>query len=179
MTHTGATLVGRYQTYRTRRFLANERRWANMLTGWRTRTRRRRLVGALVGTFVFMFSVGVICAFDVDWAPLLWLPAMLLFIPLWSCVQIVSGRQGDAPTEALDEWEIEQRNAARSIGLTVTQALTFVPAAYLILVGTFQAGTGWRGAYAGGLMTLSTLIAGACTPAIILAWTRPDLEPDD
>ena len=55
-------------------------------------------------------------------------PRALLFFPLWTMLQIVSGRQGDAPRDALDEWEIQQRNSARSIGLTVTQLLTLVPA---------------------------------------------------
>ncbi len=33
--------------------------------------------------------------------------------------------------------------------------------------------------YSAGLFVLTTLIAGACSPAMILAWTRPDPEPDD
>ena len=35
-------------------------------------------------------------------------------------MQIVAGRRGDAPRGALDEFEIAQRNSARSIGLTIT-----------------------------------------------------------
>jgi hypothetical protein len=57
---------------------------------------------------------------DVD-QPLLWLPACLIFFPLWVTLQVVSGRQGDAPSARPDEFEIQQGNSARSIGLTVTR----------------------------------------------------------
>ena len=32
-------------------------------------------------------------------------------------------------------------------------------------------------AYAGGLMAMTVLLIGGCTPAMILGWIRPD--PDD
>ena len=78
-----------------------------------------------------MFGVSVLCAFGFWWAPLLWLPRAVFF-PLWIALQIVSGRRGDAPEAALDEYEMQQRNSARSIGLTVTQNLMLMPIVYLI-----------------------------------------------
>ncbi|WP_267469842.1 hypothetical protein [Nocardia amamiensis] len=36
-----------------------------------------------------------------------------------------------------------------------------------------------QAAYAGGVMLLTALLVGGCTPAMILAWTRPDAEPED
>ena len=111
-------------------------------------------------TFVFMFAVGVVCAFGVERAPLLWLPACVAYFPLWTMLQIVIGRQGDAPVGTLDEWEIAQRNAARSIGLAVTQWLVMIPACYLIVGALITGGTDESMAYAGGLMTLTTLLIG-------------------
>lgn len=58
-----ATLLERYEAYRTRRFLRNEEKFRNMLPRWRTRRRRRILVVALAATFVLMFTVGVLCHF--------------------------------------------------------------------------------------------------------------------
>ncbi|MFC9550463.1 hypothetical protein ACFTWF_06380 [Rhodococcus sp. NPDC056960] len=171
-------LIERYQGFRTRRFLRNESRYQTWLPAWRSRGRRRILVVALALTFVFMIAVGIVCHFDMVVGPLLWLPACLFFLPLWTILQIVSSRQGDAPRAVLDEWEIQQRNSARSIGLTVTQSLTFVPAAYLIFVGAVGVGSE-SVPYAGGLLVLTTLIIGGCTPAMILGWTQPDPEPDD
>ncbi len=127
-----------------------------------------------------MIGVSLLCAFGIRWAPLLWLPACLLFFPLWILLQIVSGRQGDAPQAALDEYEVQQRNSARSIGLTLTQNLMLLPIGYLIIGSTITqnvtAATTVDMAYAGGLMALTVLLIGGCTPAMILGWIRP--SPD-
>jgi hypothetical protein len=169
-----ATLIDRYQTYRAQRFLKHERTYANSLPGWRTQRRRRILVAGLAITFAFMAAVSVLCAFGIRWAPLLWLPACLVFFPLWLTLQIVSGRQGDAPLATLDEFELAQRNSARSIGLTVTQNLMLLPISYLIVGAVITDGADADMAYAGGLMALTVLLIGGCTPAMILGWTRPD-----
>lgn len=173
-----ADLIERYQDYRTRRFLKQERSWANSLPAWRSQPRRRTLVIGLAVTFTFMFGIAVLCAFGIQWAPLLWLPACLVFFPLWIAMQIVSGRRGDAPTKALDEFEIAQRNSARSIGLTLTQNLMMIPVVYLIFGSVFTRGLDTDMAYAGGLMALTVLLIGGCIPAMILGWVRPDADPD-
>lgn len=169
-----STLIDRYQNYRTRRFLKRERTYANSLPGWRTQRRRRVLVVTLAVTFAFMFAVSVMCALGIQWAPLLWFPACLVFFPAWGVLQIVSGRQGDAPEAALDEYEVQQRNSARSIGLTVTQYLMLVPIFYLVFGATLTGGADTDMAYAGGLMALTVLMVGGCLPAMILGWIRPD-----
>ncbi|WP_395306952.1 hypothetical protein V4U86_16000 [Mycobacterium sp. AMU20-3851] len=171
-------LIERYQDFRTRRFLKQEQVWANLLPHWRTQRRRRLLVITLLVTFAFMFGVSVLCAFGVQWAPLLWLPACAVFFPGWIALQIVSSRRGDAPRGALDEFEIAQRNSARSIGLTITQNLMMIPVCYLIFGAVITGGTDTAMAYAGGLMALTVLSIGGCSPAMILGWTRPDPEPD-
>lgn len=167
-------LIDRYQNYRARQFGKHERKYADSLPGWRIQRRRRILVGALGLTFVCMAVVSVMCAFGVRWAPLLWLPACLAFFPLWVMLQIVSGRQGDAPDATLDEYELAQRNSARSIGLTITQYLMLVPIFYLIFGAVLTDGADTSMAYAGGLMATTVLLIGGCAPAMILGWTRPD-----
>lgn len=177
--HTQQTLVDRYRDYRTRRFLKHERTWSRALPTWRTQRRRRILVVALAATFAAMFAISVVCAAGVEWAPLLWLPACLVFFPLWTALQIVSSRHGDAPQGALDEFEVAQRDSARSIGLTVTQYLMMIPVFYLIFGAVATDGTDENMAYAGGLMALTMLLVGGCTPAMVLGWTRPDPLPED
>ena len=154
-TQTEPTIIDRYQDFRTRRFLKHERTYANALPGLRTQRRRRMLVVGLALTFAFMTFVSVLCAFGIRWAPLLWLPACLVYFPLLIVLQIVSSRQGDAPMGALDEFELQQRNSARSIGLTVTQSLMLVPIFYLIFGAVITDGTDTAMAYAGGLMALT------------------------
>lgn len=176
-TPTSHTVIDRYQAYRARRFLKHERTYTNALRSWRTQQRRRMLIVGLALTFAFMFAVSVLCAFGLQWAPLLWLPACLVFFPLWFILQIVSGRQGDAPQATLDEFELQQRNSARSIGLTVTQYLMMVPIFYLIFGAVSTEGADADMAYAGGLMATTVLLIGGATPAMILGWIRPDPEP--
>jgi len=176
---TEPNILDRYQDYRTRRFLKNERRHAHSLPGWRSQARRRMLVVGLAVTFAFMLVVGILCALGLQWAPLLWLPACALFFPMWIALQIVSGRRGDAPEGALDEFEIAQRNSARSIGLTVTQYAMMIPIGYLIFGAVITDGADADMAYAGGLLALTVLIIGGCLPAMILGWTRTDPYPED
>ena len=94
-------------------------------------------------------------------------------------LQLVSGRRGDAPEAALDEFEIAQRNSARSIGLTVTQNLMLFPIGYLIFGSVITDGADTDMAYAGGVMALTVLLIGGCLPAMILGWTRTDPDPED
>ena len=129
------------------------------------------MVGLAV-TFAFMAGVSVLCAFGIDGRRLLWLPACVFFFPLWIVLQIVSGRQGDAPQAALDEYEVQQRNTARSIGLTVTQNLMLLPIVYLIFGSVITGGTDVDMAYAGGLMAMTVLLIGGCTPG-----DDPRLDP--
>lgn len=170
--------LARYQDFRTRRFLRNEERYRHWLPRWRTRQRRRLLVTALAAVLASMAAVGAVSLWDMGVGALLWLPACVAFLVIWTTLQIVSGRQGDAPRDALDEWELQQRDSARSIGLTVTQVLTFLPAMFLIVAGTREPGNDTELLYSAGLFVLTTLIVGACAPAMILAWTRPDPDPD-
>ena len=172
-------LIERYHNFRTRRFLKQEQSWANSLPKWRTRHRRRVLVVTLLATFACMVVVSVLCAFGIWWAPLLWLPACLVFFPVWIIMQIVSSRRDDAPEGALDEFEIAQRNSARSTGLTITQNLMMIPVCYLIFGAVITGGADSNMAYAGGLMALTALLIGGCSPAMILGWSRPDPEPDE
>lgn len=172
-----ATLIDRYQSYRARRFLKYERTYAHSLPSWRTQRRRRLLVVGLGLTFAVMAVVSVLCASGIRSAALAWLPATALFFTLWVMLQIVSGRQGDAPLAILDEYELAQRNSARSIGLTLTQYLMLLPIGYLIFGSVFtDGGTDTDMAYAGGLMAITVLLMGGCAPAMILGWTRPDPE---
>ena len=176
---TDQSILDRYQDYRTRRFLKSERTHAHSLPAWRSQSRRRVLVVGLAATFAVMLLVGVLTAGGLHWAPLLWLPACVLFFPIWIALQIVSGRRGDAPEAALDEFEVAQRNSARSIGLTATQYLMLLPIGYLIVGSTVTGGTDENLAYAGGLLALTMLLIGGCLPAMILGWTRSDPDPED
>lgn len=173
-----SNLLENYQEYRTRRFLRNEAVTGNWLPGWRTRARRRVLVSALAGIFAAMIAIGVVCLWSMLVGPLLWVTAAVLFLPTWTILQVVSSRQSDAPRAALDEREIAERDSARSIGLTITQSLTLLPTFALVFASAGDAVSG-SVVYACGLWIITALMIGGCSPAMILAWSRPDPEPDD
>lgn len=178
-TVTATGLIDRYQDYRVRRWLIHENRMAGMLPGWRSRRRRRALVIAVAVAIAALFLVGVLTAAGLPWAPLIWLPGAVVFLPAWTMLRIASQGQDHAPKETLDEWEIAQRNSARSVGLALTQWLTVLPIMYLLLAGAvFPEADAFQVAYGGGAMTLAALLAGGCAPAMILGWTRPDPEPE-
>lgn len=176
MSTSDPNILTRYQAYRTRRFLENDAKTRHWLPTWRNRKRRRILSVAVVTVLVVLLGISILSLFW-KWAPILWVIATIGFLASWTMLQTASGRQSDAPMGALDEWEIQQRNEARSIGLTITQGLVLVSVISLIfLAGTYD---NEQLAYAGALWTLVGLLAGICSPAIILAWITPDPEPDD
>lgn len=171
-------MLERYEDFRTRRFLRREAQTASWLPRWRTRTRRRALVVALAVVFTGMFVTAVGSYFS-DTIVLGWVALLVLFLPIWTTLQIVSSRQSDAPRFALDEREIAERNSARSIGLTVLQWLMLLPIFALTWGAGFDGIDHRALAYSGGGTVLSALLLGGCLPAMILAWTIPDPDPDD
>ncbi|MGB7364962.1 MAG: hypothetical protein WA931_18205 [Rhodococcus sp. (in: high G+C Gram-positive bacteria)] len=170
-------VLDRYQTYRIRRYLKHQAQYADSLPSWRSQSRRRTLVVVLTVSLVYLAAASVFTIVGPDWAPITWVPGALVMIGTWSMIQRVVGRKNDAPADALDEWDLERRNNARSIGFTVTQALVMTAAFVLVFGANFidadQLSLG------GGYLVIVALIAGICTPGIILAWTSPDPDPED
>lgn len=179
-TDSSGTLLDRYRAHRLRRWLVHEQRMSGMLPGWRTRARRRALVVGVTVSLAGLFVAGVLCAFDLKGAALFTLPLVLVFLPAWTMLRIASHGQDHAPSATLDELEIAQRDTARSIGLAVTQALCLPPMLYLVWSGALMPeADAFHTAYAGGTMLVATLLAGGCAPAMILAWNKPDPEPEN
>lgn len=175
---TTGSLLDRYEEYRTRRFLKNEEITGGWMPNWRTRRRRRILAVAVVALIALMFAVAIASYFTMA-AASVWLPAALIFLPAWTCLQIVSGRQSDAPRHALDEREIAERNSARSIGLSVAQALLLIPIFTLLFGASIDSLDHQALAYSMGGLALASILFSGCLPAVLLAWTRPDDDPED
>lgn len=172
------SLLERYENYRTRKFLRNEELTAGWLPGWRNQNRRRLLARAVIALLTAMFAISVASYFTMTVA-IAWIPVTLAFLPTWTCLQIVSSRQSDAPRHALDEREIAERNSARSIGLSIAQTLLLIPIFALL----FGAALDWVDhrslAYSAGGFALASILFSGCLPAVLLAWTRPDDDPED
>jgi peptidoglycan/LPS O-acetylase OafA/YrhL len=173
--NTGPSIFSRYQEARTRVFLENEKTYANWLPGLRPQKRRRAFVAFLL--VLLAASAGFALSEPVfDWAIGTWGICYIVFTFAAIVLGIVSNRRAEAPVDALDELEVQLRNEARSIGLTVTQALGTAAAAYLFLGSIFGA---TNFGISGGALMLTALSAGGATPAMLLAWTTPDYDPED
>ncbi|MFD6893782.1 hypothetical protein ACFWB0_04420 [Rhodococcus sp. NPDC060086] len=172
------SMLDRYEARRTRRFLKNEELTAHWLPGWRTQHRRRILAATVTALIAVMFVVAITSYFTM-FAAIAWLPVTLTFLPTWTCLQVVSGRQSDAPRHALDEREIAERNSARSIGLSVAQTLLLIPIFALIFGSTIDSLDHQSLAYSAGGFALASILLSGCLPAVLLAWNRPDDDPED
>lgn len=173
-----ASIIDRYEDHRTRRFLTHESTFAKWLPGWRTQHRRRILAGSVTALIAAMFVISVLCYF-VPVVAIAWIPVVLVFLPAWTSLQIVSGRQSDAPRHALDEREIAERNSARSIGLSVAQTLLLLPIFALLWSPPFDFVDHRALCYSAGGFALAAILFSGCLPAVLLAWTRPDDDPED
>ncbi|MDV6263088.1 hypothetical protein [Rhodococcoides yunnanense] len=169
------SIFSRYQEARTKVFLENEKTYANWLPGLRAQKRRRAFVTILL---VLLTASAAFALSDplFEWAIGSWGICYIVFAFATIILGIVSNRRAEAPVEALDELEVQLRNQARSIGLTVTQALGTAAAAYLFLGSIFGA---TNLGISGGALMLTALSAGGATPAMLLAWTTPDYDPED
>ncbi|OZC87344.1 hypothetical protein CH254_17020 [Rhodococcus sp. 06-412-2C] len=175
MTTPGPNIFTRYQEARTKVFLANEKTYANWLPGLRAQKRRQAFVVFLL--VLLAASAGFALSEPVfDWAIGSWGVCYIVFAFATIVLGIVSNRRAEAPVEALDELEVQLRNQARSIGLRVTQTLGTAAAAYLFFGSIFGA---TNLGISGGAMMLTALSAGGATPAMLLAWTTPDYDPED
>ncbi|MDV2476649.1 hypothetical protein F8M49_17355 [Rhodococcus zopfii] len=171
-------LLERYEAHRTRRFLANQERTSGWLLSWRTQSRRRLLTVILAVALAAMF-VATTATYFTPVAALAWLPLTLVFLATWTSLQIVSSRLSDAPRHALDEREVSERNSARSIGLSAAQTLVLVPILALLLGSSIDSIDHQALSYAAGGFTLVSILLAGCLPAMILAWIRPDDDPED
>ena len=167
------TIFTHYDEMRTRRFLTNEAKMAHYLPTWRNRRRRRQLATTLWVVLALMAATAVGSMFTLAVAPL-WIPLTLVMCVAWTLLNLVANRQGEAPRGALDEWELSQRDSARSIGLTATQVATVLPAFVLIFGSTLELGDQNLLAYGGGGLVLTGVLFGGTLPTALIAWNRAD-----
>ncbi|QII07556.1 hypothetical protein BH93_21220 [Rhodococcoides fascians A25f] len=175
MTTPGSNIFSRYQGARTKAFLENDADLVHRLPALRPRKRRRAFVVTML-VLLAMASVFALLDPVLDWAIALWAIFYIAFSFGAIALGIVSDRRAEAPDGALDEFEIQRRNEVRSTGLRVTQWLGTVAAGYLFIGSVFVS---TNLGISGGALILIALLAGNTTPAMLLAWTTPDPDPED
>ncbi|SEP28564.1 hypothetical protein [Amycolatopsis saalfeldensis] len=145
------------------------------LRGWRTRQRRRQLVGVTVAGNLILIGAAAAITFVPIWLfPVLWGVGFLItgagFVPQ----RIVTGKMSDSFSRLLDEREREWRHR--------TTFLAYQVMIYLMLIALFYALAMMRqpdGAVRGATMLAALLVTGSTLPSLILGWTLPDDDPED
>ncbi|MDF0529797.1 hypothetical protein P0W64_09415 [Tsukamurella sp. 8F] len=168
----------RLEQWRAGRYDLRRAKYQKILPGWHNRRVRRRLVAVTLALNVATWASAVASYFTL-WAMIGVVAFMLLTLLGMSLVKIANEDVTDAPRAALDEFELRERDAARSVGFFVFWVGGFVP--YLVLVTLAPIDGPYRGAvaYLGAYLVLSALMLGAITPILLSAWAREDAPETD
>lgn len=175
--------AGRYERYRAdrvARYAAQIERRSHSLPKWRTRRRRRFLVGTNAVAIVLMVVIAVVACFGSysEWTAMLVTYSLVLATLPAGWLQIVTDRQADAPAELLDEFELAQRDSARSLGLQVLQVGFAVPIFFVFYTQIMEGDTSRSLTYGGWILMLAVFSLGITLPTMILGWALPDPEPE-
>lgn len=158
-------------------------RTAHRLPGWRTRRRRRSVVGVTAAGLVLMLlgtgvsatglsSTSTAVLFTVTWVGGTQLGLVGRFV-----LRVLTSNVADLPVVLLDEREADQRAAARSVALQVTLWAALVPMSLLIFGSSVDEPS--LVGYPAGLLLAVVIVLGGFTPAALLAWDAPDPDPED
>ncbi|MCX5045661.1 hypothetical protein OG921_21070 [Aldersonia sp. NBC_00410] len=175
--------AGRYERYRAgrvARYAAQIERRAHSLPKWRTRRRRRILVGTNAAAIVLLVILGIVACFVSysEWTALLVTYPLIMSALIDGRLGIVTDRLADAPAELLDEFELAQRDSARSLGLQVLQWGFFIPGFFVLYTQLVGGDTSRSFTYGGWILMLAVFSLGTTLPTMILGWALPDSEPE-
>jgi hypothetical protein len=169
----------RWEQWRADYYTADLARHGHRFDNWRTR-RRCRQVAAVVTVLIVAAgaaSIGVIWWFGFL---VLWLVLVFAAIAGTVCLRYMTGGGADGPQLVLDERQLARRNAARSLGLTISIPLLVLP--YGILIGSvIKAEDGlvpYQIVYSAAILIWWVLCVARAAPSVLYAWWQedPDLE---
>jgi hypothetical protein len=136
-------------------------------------------VGTNAAGLVLLVIVGVVAGFGFhsEWTAMLVTYSFVLATFAGGRLQIVTDRQADAPAELLDEFELAQRDSARSLGLQVLQFGVAVPLFFVFYPQFVEGDISRSLTYGGWILMLAVFTLGMTLPTMILGWALPDPEP--
>ena len=168
----------RYDEWRGARHIRFAEKHANTLPGWRNRRTARRLVLLQVLALISIFVGAVVAFFSSGWTTIpLFLGVVLTFVAQY-LLRVVTGSIGDAPVTALDEFQLAQRNSARSIAFFVLFSVMFIPYFVLVILGMRDSVDG-QYVYGTAILLLALLLMAVCLPSMMIAWWMDDPDPED
>ena len=139
-----------------------------------TRHRRRTLADIVVVGHLLMIA-GAVLFKQPTLVLSVWLTGSGLIVGVGGAVVLrkLTGRVTTASSE-LDERETELRNRAHHTGFQLLSSLVLID----LLYGLYAAAQPDSGSLAAA-MTAALFLLGTSTPALVLAWTLPDDDPED
>lgn len=169
----------RYEEWRVRQYEKTQAKNAHRLAGMRNRRGARILAAGVLASLLLLIVASVMSFVLRPWffIPfILGLAGVLGFLRL---LGIVTGNIAEAPVASLDELQLAKRNSARSIGYIVVFSLMFVPYLALIVVGSAADSVSGDTVYGFGILLITFLLIGTCSPTLLLAWWTEDPDPED
>lgn len=165
----------RYNDRRARTYERRSAQIAGMLPRLRTRRARRALAVLLSAALLCSIAASIAAFWEMGIAAIPFVIGVVLTLVCLILLRITNGAVADAPAQALDEIQLAQRNAARSLAYVL-----MLP----IVIGVYFVGIslGMRDEVAGATVAalswllITSVLAVTCLPDILLSWWMPDDE---
>lgn len=169
----------RYEAWQAKSHDKFLRRWGTRFPRLRNRRSARRLVIALIISWILVFACSM-AAFFTMWFGLPFIALILfVFLPVLYVLRAITLNVSDAPAAALDEIQLSTRNAARSIAFTVLWIGMFVPYLLLIFISSGSDSVSGQVIYGAGMMLIVLVVAATSIPICIVGWWLNDPDPED
>ncbi|GAA2053737.1 hypothetical protein [Williamsia deligens] len=169
----------RYEAWRVRYYEKSQAKNAHRLPRLRNRRGARLLAGGVMASLLLLLVATALSFVTRGWFFVPFVLGLIGTVTFLRMLGIVTGNLAEAPVASLDELQLAKRNSARSIGYIVVFALMFVPYLGLILVGSAVDSVSGGTVYGFGILLITFLLIGTCSPTLLLAWWADDPDPED
>lgn len=165
----------RYSDRRARTYERRAARYEGMFPRLRSRRARRVLVLLLALALALAVGSSIYAFWQMSYASIPFVIGVLGSLLFLSLLRVSNGAVADAPAQALDEIQLAQRNAVRSLAYVLL--LPIVVAVYFVAITL-----GMREQVAGDTVAalawllITSVLAVTCLPDILLSWWMPDDE---
>ena len=169
----------RYEAWRVRYYEKTQAKNAHRLPHLRNRRGARILAGGVLVSLLLLIVASVMSFVSHVWFFIPFILGLAGVFGFLKLLGIVTGNIAEAPVASLDELQLAKRNSARSIGYLAVFSLMFIPYLALILVGSSVDSVSGHTVYGFGVLLITLMLIGTCSPTLLLAWWTEDPDPED
>jgi protein-S-isoprenylcysteine O-methyltransferase Ste14 len=177
--HVKPAFWARYEAWRVRTYEKTLAKNARRLPGMRNRRGARILAAGVLVSLLLLLAASVMSFVLQPWYFIPFGAGLVGVLGFLRLLAIVTGNIAEAPVASLDELQLAKRNSARSIGYIVLFGLMFVPYLALIFVGSAFDSVSGDTVYGFGILLITFMLIGTCSPTLLLAWWTEDPDPED